>query len=128
MLILMIRYNILFVKRVQWAISSHIIQIKKRGGKLYCSDYSWSGPVRGFWRSEEPKDIEKAYNHVTLTGYSAEELLQIETAFEFCKFSRNKEEWMFNGLMNVVETLDKIHANSDMTIMEESKSRFLKPA
>lgn len=72
-----------------------------------------------------------------LTGYTVEELNQIEIAFEFAEgapdfsggMSKDKtmnETWMFNGLMAVVDTLADIHG-INLEVKESAKAMFVKP-
>lgn len=71
-----------------------------------------------------------AVNQIRSTGYSAYELHLIEYAFEEAenpkqnKFIDN-DEWMFNGLMAVVDVLAEIHG-IDLTQREEAKLLFVK--
>ncbi len=59
------------------------------------------------------------------TGYTVGELSLIEDAFEQAPFGNNDEEWMFNGLMAVVNVLAEIHA-VDLTAKEQAKLLFVK--
>jgi hypothetical protein len=70
----------------------------------------------------EPKD------QIDSSGYTWQELAQIEYAFETVSKGNSVDEYMFNGLMAVIEVLDKIHENTDIQIQQESKKRFLKTA
>ncbi len=78
------------------------------------------------------KDKNKALNDVVskqvqMTGYSWEELLLIERAFEGVWNYTTDDERMFSGLMAVIECLDKIHENNDTAITQTSKLKFTKP-
>lgn len=59
------------------------------------------------------------------TGYSIIELARIESAFERAPSGSNKSEWMFNGLMAVVDVLADIHGIS-LEAKEEAKLLFVK--
>lgn len=59
------------------------------------------------------------------TGYTVDEIIAIERAFERCEFSLNKDQWMLNGLYAVVDVLAEIH-NVDLSIKEEAKELFVK--
>jgi len=61
---------------------------------------------------------------VLCTGYAAQELAKIESAFEYCERGNSKEDYMFNGLMAVINCLDEIHENHDTEISQSSKSKF----
>jgi hypothetical protein len=70
------------------------------------------------------------------TGYTIDELNRIELAFEFAEGQPDSdgfnseltmnEEWMFNGLMAVVDVLAEIH-NVDLSVKENAKALFVKP-
>lgn len=64
-------------------------------------------------------------NQIEATGYTAEDLFKIEFAFEAAYKGRNPEDWMFNGLMAVVDVLAEIHG-IDLTQKEVAKSLFVK--
>ena len=59
------------------------------------------------------------------TGYTIMELARIESAFERAEFGKSKDEWMFNGLMAVVDVLAEIHG-VDLTVKESAKLLFTK--
>jgi hypothetical protein len=62
----------------------------------------------------------------TKTGYSVHEIHQIEYAFENAPYQGDDtEEWMFNGLMAVVDVLAEIHG-IDLTAKEEAKKLFVR--
>lgn len=63
---------------------------------------------------------------IKTTGYTPEQTAQIEYAFETASQGNSKEDWMFNGLMAVIEVLDKIHENTDEAITTQTKQRFNK--
>jgi hypothetical protein len=60
------------------------------------------------------------------TGYKWQELAKIEYAFESAPRGNSEDEWMFNGLMNVIDVLDDIHQNKDTEATKEVKKRFVK--
>ncbi len=57
------------------------------------------------------------------TGYDLHEFAAIESAFEKGYKGFDK---MFNALMSVVDTLDKIHQNTNTQVTIQSKSKFQK--
>jgi hypothetical protein len=77
-----------------------------------------------------------AKDRIDATGYSVIELASIEKAFELAprpeiaspkhspEYTLN-EEWMFNGLMAVVDVLAEIHG-VDLTQKEQAKLLFVK--
>ena len=60
------------------------------------------------------------------SGYTIEELARIEYAFEIASKGRDEDEYMFNGLMDVVNVLADIHG-IDLEIREGTKKLFKKP-
>jgi hypothetical protein len=59
------------------------------------------------------------------TGYSNNELNRIERAFESAAPGESDDEFMFNGLMSVVEALARIH-KQDLSVVQEAKKLFVK--
>lgn len=76
-----------------------------------------------FW---EPSS--RLYSHgidkINATGYTVDELARVEFAFETALGS-NPDEWMFNGLMDVVDVLAEIHG-IDLEVKESAKLLFVK--
>lgn len=60
------------------------------------------------------------------TGYKWKQLAKIEYAFETAPKGNSDDEWMFNGLMAVIDVLDEIHQNTDKEVTEVSKKKFEK--
>lgn len=58
-------------------------------------------------------NISEAKMQIKVTGYSIEELSMIEHAFERADFGNSNEDWMFNGLVAVLDALKKIHEVED---------------
>ncbi len=83
--------------------------------------FDMCGPYGGL-EYESPKALEQ----IKSTGYSFEELIRIERAFEVSDRGNSKDEYMFNGLMAVIEVLDQIHENTDTVITETTKRKFNK--
>ncbi len=67
-----------------------------------------------------------AKKQIDLTGYTYNQLAKIEKAFETADAGKSDEDWMFNGLMAVIDVLDKIHKNTDTNVTENSKNKFNK--
>lgn len=59
------------------------------------------------------------------TGYSTEELARIEFAFETAPIGVTLDDYMFNGLMAVVDILADIH-HVDLKQREGAKAMFVK--
>jgi hypothetical protein len=70
--------------------------------------------------------VGEAKKQIDSTGYSWENLSKIEYAFETASEGCNQEDYMFNGLMAVIEILDEIHENKDIEKTAQSKKRFNK--
>lgn len=64
-------------------------------------------------------------NKIKATGYSIQELAKIEYAFETAPCGVSEDEWMFNGLMAVVDVLAEIHG-VDLEVKESAKLLFVK--
>ncbi len=80
--------------------------------------------ARGLQRREELNYIGEAKRQIDATGYTWEDLAQIEFAFETAEKGNNDDVWMFNGLMAVVDVLLQIHECED--VAEVTKSLFTK--
>lgn len=70
--------------------------------------------------------VGKAKEQILSTGYSVLELAKIEFAFETATMGKSDDEWMFNGLMAVIEVLDEIHQNENKEVTNISKQKFTK--
>jgi hypothetical protein len=70
-------------------------------------------------------DLTIAMEQIVCTGYTDEELNRLEYAFEFSEFDLDSDQYMFNGMMAVVEELAKIH-NIDLETTEKAKALFVK--
>lgn len=68
----------------------------------------------------------EAKEQIDSTGYKWRQLAKIEYAFESAPQGANEDEWMFNGLMAVIDVLDIIHENTDKSITETTKQLFVK--
>ena len=66
-----------------------------------------------------------AKDEIDATGYAWQELARIEYAFETAPKGKDDDEWMFNGLMSVVDTLADIH-QIDLSVKESAKLLFVK--
>lgn len=64
----------------------------------------------------------KALAQIKSTGYSVEELIKIESAFESADYGVCRDERMFNGLVLVLNALKEIHEVTDDH--ETNVSRF----
>lgn len=82
----------------------------------------WYSHVRG-WVSS--RDKTQGMLEVQSVGYTINELNRIETAFERATRGNSDDEWMFNGLMAVVDVLAEIHG-INLEQKEEAKLLFVK--
>jgi hypothetical protein len=62
---------------------------------------------------------------IEASGYTMEELARVELAFETAPVGESDDEWMFNGLMAVVDVLADINGIS-LEEREESKLMFVR--
>ncbi len=70
------------------------------------------------------RNLDGCKDLIDSTGYTWQELAKIEYAFETAPRGNSDEDWMFNGLMAVVEVLDIIHENTDTNITTQTKTKF----
>lgn len=83
-----------------------------------------SGDLVGVpWLGYRASCPEKQLNANEVTGYNNRELELIESAFELANHGDNRENYMFNGLVAVLETLKDIHGITQEQSMG-SKQRF----
>lgn len=90
----------------------------------------WSNgeyPNGGWFQVTKPKTIysEKAIEQIKASGYEADHLRVIEYRFERADFGSSFDQYMFNGLMAVVDVLCDIHGMNE-TEKQESKALFVK--
>jgi hypothetical protein len=64
---------------------------------------------------------QEAKGLVAASGYTEEELAEIEYAFEIADQGNSREDWMFNGLVAVLDELKRIHDVSDQDSQEALK-------
>lgn len=74
---------------------------------------------------ESEAQNETIVEQVASTGYLWQDLAKIEFAFETAPQGNNSDEWIFNGLMSVIDTLMQIHEAND-TEAQEAKGLFRK--
>lgn len=106
---------------------------KGRRGQVFWSkeakiwkDAAWYGYITHASPQEKEFEysISKAKNQIKKTGYSFSEIGQIEGAFERADFGASEEDFMFNGLMAVIDVLDEIHENKDTNVSQTTKNKF----
>lgn len=69
---------------------------------------------------------DEAKRQIDSTGYTVEEAAKIEYAFETAPEGNSSDEYMFNGLMAVIDVLDQIHENTDNRVTTDSRNKFIK--
>lgn len=78
--------------------------------------------LRAYGDYVQAKPIKKYHVFLNTSGYSIEELMDIEWAFETAP---SLGDWEFNGLMAVVDVLEKIH-ECGLETTNTTKKRFVK--
>lgn len=66
----------------------------------------------------------EAAKQIKATGYYPSETLLIERFFEFAHRGNSEEDYMFNGLVAVLEALKQIHEITDEDLLTSSRKRF----
>lgn len=89
--------------------------IDKNGNKV---EESWFDSIIGVQTKE-------SWSQCKSTGYSIPQVRKIERAFEEADQGKSVDDWMFNGLMAVIDVLAEIH-NIDLSVKEEYKNPFIK--
>lgn len=107
-------------------------------GKKFCIDPSvktqkffWEGyaPYSDFGSGKEPEWFPLTWvspnnQEVISTGYSQQELVLIEKAFERARGKRLSDKKMFNGLVGVLNVLKRIHRVTDKDLLQANNKRF----
>lgn len=97
--------------------------------EVFCSSRAGTGQ-----EINPNKYVGQIRRQIDASGYAWQELAKIEKAFESAQkpldidsraVEDDNDEWMFNGLMAVVDVLADIH-NIDLTSKEEAKKLFVK--
>lgn len=79
----------------------------------------------GFFTQKKSPEIRQQAEELIAAGdYTLDELAKIENAFETAPYGDSDEEYLFNGIMAVIDALDEIHENNDLSITKEVKERF----
>jgi hypothetical protein len=86
----------------------------------------------GAWYSPMPGQKKLANDQIKATGYSIEDIMHIEQAFEQCDIPEGmrwndfrNDQYMLNGLHAVVDVLCEIHGMNE-TDKQEAKEMFVK--
>lgn len=98
---------------------------------LYAFDSNDTTSVGGNWydlldrAGSNPLNNNKGLPEIESTGYTLDQIDKIEWAFERAARGNSSDEYMFNGLMAVVDVLAEIH-KVDLTTKEDAKKMFVK--
>ena len=110
--------------------SEYSKEVMKRGNFQNGAVKTWTAV---FATSEGKQKIHQRYlkfdfikKEIASTGYTWKELARIEFAFESASKGLSEDEHIFNGLMAVIDVLDKIHENADQEGSTATKERFKK--
>ena len=98
-------------------------------GNLCGGKSAWSEVFMTAWGEQtlvKSRYVGEAKKQIDGTGYSLKQLMKIEFAFETADEGDSQDEWMFNGLMAVIDVLDKIHENKNEQLTIQSKNKFIK--
>jgi len=89
------------------------------GRKTYW--YAYLSDIKIYQDNQIRRDIKReAEAEIEVTGYSLQDIVRIEKAFEYADDS-NEDAWMFNGLVAVLDVLKEIHGITDD---EDVKGKF----
>jgi hypothetical protein len=110
----------------------NIVSSRINAEEPWCPSWYSRYHPNGFGLYFENQSKEMGEKEIAATGYSPNDILKIEYAFESCERPEeceitddSNEEWMFNGLMAVVDVLIKIHELGE-TEKQEAKAMFVK--
>jgi len=109
-------------KRYKWqGTNFHCDYPSKQGwAKVFCTIGT---PIyyTQYLRPDSYRGIAK--EQIDSTGYTWRQLAKVEKAFESAKYGANEDDYMFNGLMAVIDVLAEIHG-IDLTVRESAKVPF----
>ena len=80
----------------------------------------------GIQNIDQTQYKDEAKNQIDATGYTWQQTAEIEKAFESALYGNSEDEWMLNGLMAVIDVLDKIHEVNDPDVTQKTKASFVK--
>lgn len=87
----------------------------------------WFSAIKNCIKDEKDFLVNEAMvNELIYTGYSVDEIYKIEEAFEDVWEDDDCKDYMFKGLMQVIDILDQIHENTDTQVTTETKNKFQK--
>lgn len=67
----------------------------------------------------------RSKEQIDSTGYTWQQLAKLEYAFETCEIGETRDEFIFNGLMAVVDVLAEIH-QVDLSTAQAAKELFVR--
>jgi hypothetical protein len=109
---------------------SSCLKMEKHDGELYWSKGwpTWQVVFSTSFSNQKIRPhnyINDAKAQIDSTGYTWQELARIEFAFESAAVGESDDDYMFNGLMAVVDVLAEIH-NINLEEIKEAKALFVK--
>lgn len=106
-----------------WLSNQFQVSNPKREGwaSVFMTDYNIGKQVKKYYNYNH-----EAKRQIDSTGYSLDQLAKVEYAFEMADKGASQEDYMFNGLMAVIDVLDIIHENTDAAAIQSTKKRFVK--
>lgn len=84
----------------------------------------WYTILCGYDEIYFPRAFSKGQKELSAIGYDLEEVTLIEAAFESAPKGENDEDWMFNGLVAVLEVLKEIHEVTDEEVIQSNHKKF----
>lgn len=84
----------------------------------------WENSEIAHWFPVHEQMYSKKQEQIDSTGYTLDQVARIEQAFE-CSTPADDGDWMFAGLMAVVDVLADIH-NVDISVKEQAKALFVR--
>lgn len=93
----------------------------------YGKELNWAHPIYkgGEWYNPYDYELLKSEILINSTGYSNDDIMEIERAFESATRGKSEDESMLNGLMAVLTVLAEIH-NVDLGTTENARKLFVK--
>lgn len=84
---------------------------------VFFTGYGKQVMYRALYKDDARREIDS-------TGYELDELAKIEFAFESCEWLCSPDEYMFNGLVAVLDALAQIHEVTDQDLISNNSKRF----
>lgn len=98
-----------------------ILKIWERSGPVWDEVFMTSNGIQSFVKENYRGD---SRFQIESSGYTLRQLAKIEFAFETAEYSDDADQYMFNGLMRVIDMLSEIHG-IDLETVKETKELFV---